>query len=286
MDAISLGSLYALFALGIGLIFGVMQLINFAHGELVMITGYVLVLTSGMWLPIGLALGLCAAMMIALAMERTAFRPVRGANPATLLVTSFAVSVILQSSAEMAFGSLPKGVNVSTVLTEYFRVGAILIPKLGLLTVGVTFGFLGAFSLFLKRTPLGIQMRAAAENFPMARLMGVRANHVIAAAFLLSGFLAGLAGFLVVAQTGAVSPEMGANVVVVAFVATILGGMGSLVGSVAGGFVLGALTVLLQTYLPLALLPFRDAFVFVLVFAMLIIRPQGLVVGKAMSERV
>lgn len=286
VDAVSLGSLYALFALGIGLIFGVMQLINFAHGELIMITGYALVLVAGVWLPGEVIVGIGAAMVFAVAMERVAFRPVRGANPATLLVTSFAVSVILQSAAEMLFGSLPRGVNVSTTLAEYVRVGPILIPKLSIVTVAVTLGFLVSFSAFLKRTPLGIQMRAAAENFPMARLMGVRANRVVASAFLLSGLLAGLAGFLVVAQTGSVSPNMGVSIVVIAFVATILGGMGSLVGSVVGGFVLGGVTVVLQTVLPLELLPFRDAFVFGLVFVMLILRPQGLIVGKAMIGRV
>jgi branched-chain amino acid transport system permease protein len=286
IDAITLGSLYALYALGIGLIFGIMRLINFAHGELVMAGGYSLVLLSSLWLPVRTVVAVAVAIALALAMERVAFRPVRGANPATLLVTSFAVSIILQSAAEMAFGALPRSTNVSTTLTESFVAGPILIPKLSVLTVAVTIVLLVGLVAFFRRTSLGVQMRAAAEDFSMARLMGVRANRVIAVAFAMSGILAGIAALLVVAQTGSVQTTTGVNVVVIAFVATILGGIGSLVGAVLGGFVLGVLTVALQASLPLELLPFRDAFVFGLVLLMLVVRPRGLIVSRASMGRV
>jgi branched-chain amino acid transport system permease protein len=286
IDAITLGSLYALYALGIGLIFGIMRLINFAHGELVMAGGYSLVLLSSLWLPVRTVVAVALAVALALAMERVAFRPVRGANPATLLVTSFAVSIILQSAAEMAFGALPRSTNVSTTLTESFVAGPILIPKLSVLTVAVTIVLLVGLVAFFRRTSLGVQMRAAAEDFSMARLMGVRANRVIAVAFAMSGILAGIAALLVVAQTGSVQTTTGVNVVVIAFVATILGGIGSLVGAVLGGFVLGVLTVALQASLPLELLPFRDAFVFGLVLLMLVVRPRGLIVSRASMGRV
>lgn len=286
IDAITLGSLYALYALGIGLIFGIMRLINFAHGELVMAAGYALVLLSSFWLPVRTVIAVLIAIALALAMERVAFRPVRGANPATLLVTSFAVSIILQSAAEMSFGALPRATNVSTTLTESFTAGPILIPKLSVLTVGLTLALLVGLVVFFRRTSLGVQMRAAAEDFSMARLMGVRANRVIAVAFAMSGSLAGIAALLVVAQTGSIQTTTGVNVVVIAFVATILGGIGSLVGAVLGGFVLGVLTVALQASLPLELLPFRDAFVFGLVLLMLIVRPQGLIVSRANVGRV
>lgn len=275
-----------MYALGIGLIFGVMQLINFAHGELVMVGGYALVVSAGLFLPLQALITIVLAIAFALAMERTAFRPLRSAEPATLLVASFAVSVILQSAAELIFTALPRGVNVSSTLTRSLTIESIVIPWLSVITIGVIAVFLAGLTLFLKRAPLGVQMRAAAENFPMARLLGVRANRVIATAFALSGLLAGIGAFLVVAQTGTVGPVMGVNVVVVAFVATILGGMGSLVGSVLGGLILGSATVALQASLPYELLPFRDAFVFSLVFLMLIFRPQGLVVAKSRIGRV
>jgi branched-chain amino acid transport system permease protein len=286
VDSISLGSLYAIYALGIGLIFGVVGLINFAHGELVMIGGYSLFLLVDIPWWAGLIATLGVVVVFALAIERTAFRPVRGATPTTLLVTSFALSILLQNVAQMSFSALPKSVNITTSLTESFEVGPVVVSTLAVVTVATTVVLLVGLVLFLKRTTIGVQMRAAAENFPMARLVGVRANRVIAVAFAMSGLLAGIASFLLVAQTGSVSTTMGVNVVVVAFVATILGGIGSLAGSVLGGFILGALTIVLQATLPYDVLPFRDALVYALVLAMLILRPRGLVVTRARTARV
>jgi branched-chain amino acid transport system permease protein len=286
VDAISLGSLYAIYALGIGLIFGVMGLINFAHGELVMIGGYSLFLLADVPLWASLIATLAIVVVFALAIERTAFRPVRGASQTTLLVTSFALAILLQNVAQMSFSALPKSVNVTTTLTESFEVGPVVVSKLAVVTVATTVVLLLALALFLRRTTMGVQMRAAAENFPMARLLGVRANRVIAVAFAMSGLLAGIASFLLVVQTGSVSPTMGVNVVVVAFVATILGGIGSLSGSVLGGFILGALTIVLQATLPYDFLPFRDAFVYGLVLAMLILRPRGLIVARSRTARI
>jgi branched-chain amino acid transport system permease protein len=286
IDSISLGCLYALFALGIALIFGVMGLINFAHGELAMAGGYVAAYLATVG-DVGLSIvAIVAVVAIALAMERVAFRPLRGASPATLLVASFGISIVLQSGAEMAFGALPKGTPVLSSLTEAWIVGDVSIPRLSVVTVVLTIVLVGALVLFLKFTDLGIQMRAAAENFRMARLMGVRANRVIAASFAISGLLAAVAALLVVAQTGTVTTTLGVNIVVIAFVATILGGAGSLPGAVVGGLVVGTLTVVLQTTLPLDLRPFRDAFVFGLVLATLVLRPQGLVVVRARQQRV
>jgi branched-chain amino acid transport system permease protein len=286
VDSISLGSLYALYALGIGLIFGVMGLINFAHGELVMIGGYTLFLLADVPWWAALIATLVVVVVFALAIERVAFRPVRGASPTTLLVTSFALSILLQNVAQMSFSALPKSVNVTSALTESFEVGPVVISTLAVVTVATTVVLLVGLVIFLRRTVIGVQMRAAAENFPMARLVGVRANRVIAVAFGMSGLLAGIASFLLVAQTGTVSTTMGVNVVVVAFVATILGGIGSLAGSVLGGFILGTLTIVLQATLPYSVLPFRDALVYALVLAMLILRPSGLVVARSRTARV
>jgi branched-chain amino acid transport system permease protein len=285
VDALSLGSLYALFALGIALIFGVMGLINFAHGELIMVGAYVLVLMGpGSW-PLLIAACVGITVLFALATERLAFRPVRGSNPATMLVTSFALSYLLQNLAMLIFGSLPKSVNLSTTLTNSINVGFIRIGYLDILTVSVAVGLLLTLWRFLK-TKIGVQMRAAAEDFLAARILGVRANTVIAAAFAWSGVLAATAAILLVAQVGVASPTMGSNLALVAFVATILGGMGSLVGAVLGGYVLGLLTVLLQTYLPLELRYYRDAFAYAAVIAIFLLRPQGLIVTKTARARV
>ncbi len=286
VDALSFGSLYALLALGIALIFGVMQLINFAHGELIMVGGYALIWFAGAPLPVLVAGAVIVAVALALGMERIAFRPVRGADPATLLVTSFAVSYLLQNLAMVAFGSLPKSTNVSTALSKTVNIGSIAISRLSIAVIVATLVLLVALALFLTRTRTGTQMRAAAEDFRMARLLGVRANRVIAIAFALSGMLAGIAAVVLVAQTGTVTPTMGVSAALFAFIATILGGMGSLQGAVLGGFILGALTVLLQAVLPLELRPYRDAFTFAAVIAMLVIRPQGLIVARSRVTRV
>jgi branched-chain amino acid transport system permease protein len=286
MDAVSLGSLFALFALGIALIFGVMGLINFAHGELIMAGGLVLVLLADLPLAVKVAVVLGAVVALALAVERAAFRPARGAPPATLLVTSFAVSFLLQNLAILVFDSRPKTTNVSSALSGSFRLGDLTVPKLSVATVAVTAVLLLGLHTFLVRTSLGTQMRAAAEDFRTARIVGVKANRVIAAAFALSGLLAGVAAVLLVAQTGTVTPAMGVSPVIFGFIAAVVGGLGSLGGAVLGGYLVGAVTVALQAGLPVELRPYRDFFVFLAIFVVLVFRPDGLVVTKARRTRV
>ena len=283
VDAISLGSLYALFALGIALIFGIMQLVNFAHGELIMVGGYALFFLGHPPWPLLIAGVLVIVIAFALVMERVAFRPVRGANPATLLVTSFAVSFFLQNLAILIFSSRPKAVALSPIFTEFFAVGGLRIAKLNVLIVLVTILLLTGLAAFLKKTPLGVQMRAAAEDFGMARLLGVRANTVIATAFAISGLLAGAAALLLEAQTATLTPTMGLNPVIIAFVATVIGGMASLPGAVLGGFTLGCLTVALQASLPLEFRAYRDAFAFGLLILILLVRPTG-IFGESLGE--
>jgi branched-chain amino acid transport system permease protein len=286
IDATSVGSLYALFALGIALIFGVMGLMNLAHGELIMVGAYALVLASGIPLAVKLALCVVLVVVLALLMERIAFRPVRSASPSTLLVTSFAVSYLLQNVVIQVVGSLPRVTNLSTALSESFMVGDVRIPKLNVLTVAITAVLLIALVIFLGRTRTGVQMRAAAEDFTMARLLGVRANLVISVAFAMSGVLAAAAAILMVGQTGSATPTMGAVPVLYALVATIIGGVGSLLGAVLGGYLLGGVTVALQLWLPIEVQPYRDALTFSVVFLVLVTRPQGLIVTKSSMTRV
>ena len=286
IDGIALGSLYALFGLGIALIFGIMQLINFAYGELIMMAGYALVVLGHPPWPLLVAATVVVAVLFALSMERIAFRPVRGASPPTLLITSFAVSFLLQNIAVASFGALPRGVNISTAMLRPFEIGSIVIPRLDVLVVVVTAALLVALALFLSRTTIGVQMRASAENFRMARILGVRANVVIAVAFAISGVLAATSAILLVLQTGSVSPTLGVQPVLVAFIATVLGGMGSLRGAVLGGLLLGIVTIALQAYLPLELRYYRDAFAYGFVIVVLLLRPQGLIVSRSVVSRV
>lgn len=296
VDAIALGSLYALVALAIGLVFGVMRLINFAQADYITIGAYALVVPTASVtpplllgaLPSALMIGgvLFVVMALALLTERVAFRPLRNSNPSTLLISSFAVSYFLQNLVMLIHTGRPKSVGIGQGLANAVEIGGVRVPGIQLLTMVVTAGLLVALVLFLKKTPLGVQMRAAAENFQMARLLGMPANRVIALAFAISGLLGGAVSLLLTIQTGTLDLRMGLMPVVYAFFATVIGGMGSLPGAALGGFVVGVASVLLQTYLPADLRPFRDAGVFGLVILILLVRPQGLIVTSAAKERV
>jgi branched-chain amino acid transport system permease protein len=219
-------------------------------------------------------------------MERVAFRTLRQANPATLLIASFALSYLLQHVALLIFGSRAMGIDFLSQLNESIELGGLRVPRLEIATVLVTVLLLGLLTLFFRRSAIGVQMRAAAEDFDMARLVGVRADRVIAVAFALSGILAGFVSLYVVAQGGSVSYKMGVNIVLVAFVASVIGGIGSLTGAALGGFLLGIVSVALQAFLPEGWRPYRDAFVFLLFIAFLLWRPQGLLSRRADRERV
>ncbi len=295
IDALALGSLFALTALGIGLIFGVMRLINFAHGDFIMAGGYALIVPTaaatstmfiGAWPTPLLVAGVTAiVVLLALASERLAFRPLRRANPSVLLITSFAVSYFLQNAVIVIYGGRPKAVNLWQELMEPILIAGVRIPKLQMVTIAVTLVLLFLLVLFLKRTPMGIAMRAASEDFRMARLLGVRANRVIAVAFAMSGVLAAAISFLIVAQNGVLSYHMGVPLVLFAFVATVVGGMGSIVGAVLGGFTVGIASVIFQVVLPIEWRPNRDVWVYGMILLVLLLRPSGLVRVRSIEER-
>jgi branched-chain amino acid transport system permease protein len=286
VNAISLGGLYALAALGIALIFGVMRLINFAHGELIMAASYGLWLWQSQPWPVMIVLTLLVGGILAVLMERIAFRPVRFAEPATLLVTSFFVSSVLQNTAILIFGSRPKGMSILPGLLNEISIGGVQIQEIDIATVIVSIALLVGVGLLLTRTLIGIQIRAASENFRAARLLGVRGNRVIPAAFAVSGVLASVVAIFLMARTGNVYPQVGLQPAVIGFVATVLGGMGSLKGAVVGGFVIGTLTVGLQSHLPGGAAPYRDAFVFSGVILLLLWKPNGLVPTRLTGDRV
>jgi branched-chain amino acid transport system permease protein len=286
VDAVSVGSLYALTALGIGLIFGVMRLINFAHGELITLAAYTLLALYGMPVPVMIFGAVVVAVLIALLTERAAFRPLRNADPTTLLISSFAVSFFLQKLLILVVGSRLKGLDFLPSLGRQTELFGIRLQLLQVVTILVGVVLLVALTWFLKATRLGLHMRAAAEDFRMARVLGVRANNVIAVAFALSGLLAAAVSCLIVVQTGVVQPRMGVQLVIIAFVGTVIGGLGSLPGAALGGFLVGAGSILLQALLPPDLRAFREAFVFIAVIAILLFRPQGLIPARGLRERI
>lgn len=278
VNAVALGGTYALLALGLAIVFSIMGLINFAHGELMTISGYALFFCGLAGLPFLAAapLAVLAAVVAALLMERIAFRPVRNASGATMLVTSFAVAIILQTLFQNLIAARPRPVSLPDALTRTVEIGGFLVGVNKIAAIVVAFAMMAVLNLFLKRTATGIAMRAAAQDFAVARLMGVKADRVIAGAFALSGLLAGVAAVLWVSQRASVDPFMGFVPVLKAFIASILGGLGSLTGAVAGGMALGFIEIFLTAYLPPEWQEFKEPIGLALVIAVLLMRPNGL----------
>jgi branched-chain amino acid transport system permease protein len=296
IDALSLGSLYALVALGIGLLFGILRLVNFAHGDFITVGAYALIVPSaevaaqmyiGAWNPLSMIPAVALiVVIIALLTDGLIFRPLRRAASTSLMIGSFAVSYVIQNGLIVIYGARPKAVDLWPALGRQIEAGEMRIPLLQLVTIGVTLTLMIVLTLFLKRTRYGIQMRAAAEDFRMARYLGVRANLVIGLAFAISGVLAAVVSLLFLSQTGSLATTMGVPLALFGFVAVVIGGMGSLVGAVLGGFVVGIIVTLLQAYLPPDLRSFRDAFAFGFVILILLLRPSGLIRAKTLVERV
>lgn len=287
VNVISLGGTYALLALGLAVVFSVLGLINFAHGELMTLTGYVLlagILTGQpFWLAVLVAViagGISAALM-----EFAAFRPVRNASGATLLMTSFAVSMLLQVLFQNGISPRGQAVPVPTWLTTSLSIGNSQISKVQIMSITVGVLALLALKFFFDRSYWGWAIRAAADDFEIVGLMGVKASRLISFAFLLSGLLAGVAGVLWVIQRGSVDPLMGFKPVLAAFIVAVIGGLGSLTGAVAGGFILSAIEIALQTWLPPSVMPYRDAITYTIVVIILSIFPNG-IFGKRTQEKV
>lgn len=286
VNAVSLGGIYALLALGLAVVFSIVRLINFAHGEVMTVAGYAIwvALVVAVPVPLAVALGVAAAVAGALAMERLAFRPMRRANVTSLLITSFAVSEIIRVLFQNGISARPVPIVLPAWVSGTLEAGPITFRVISLVSIVTVALSLILLTLILRRTVPGIAMRAAAEDFAVVRLMGIRANHVVALAFAISGALAGIAAILWVAQRGSVDPFMGAAPVLKAFIATVLGGLGSLGGAVLGGFVVGGIEVLLQAFLPEALAPYREAISLILIIGLLVWRPEGLLPAASSSR--
>jgi branched-chain amino acid transport system permease protein len=287
VDGLGRGGTYALIALGLALVFGVMHLLNFAHGELITVGGYtayaVWALGLGWWVMVPAII--LASVATALATERIAFRRVRGASMFAMLLTSFGVAIVIQALFRMYVSPKPRQFVRPEWIFDRVSVAGVSVEVYNLVVLAVTALTLVGTAYVLRRTTFGISLRAAAEDFDAARLMGVAANRVIAGAFALSGLLAGIAAVLVLMRAGQVDPMMGLVPLLKGVVAAIVGGLGSLTGAVIAGFLLGILEVSFRTWLPPGLAGLTDAFVFALVALLFIVRPSGLVAVRH-AERV
>ena len=288
IDGIGQGSVYALLALGIAVIFGVMHLLNFAHGELITVGAYVtyFCFTRGIsWYWIAPIL-IVTCTLTSLVIEQVAFRWVRGASDSTLLLTSFGVHFVVEAIFLMYVSASVKTFDRPGWITRTADIGIAKVEVIDIVVIGVTIVVLLITAAVLQRTMFGISLRAAASDFDAARLMGVRSNNVIRGAFALSGALAGVAAIFWLMRNGNATPATGQTPMLKGVLAALIGGLGSLRGAVIGGLALGIAEVVLESQLPNAQLQgLANGFVFLLIALLFIFRPQGIItVGHA--ERV
>ena len=287
VNVVSLGGTYALLALGLAVVFSVLRLINFAHGEMMALSGYVLLAGIVLGVPFWVAAisAIVAGGLAAIIMEATAFRPVRSASPATLLMTSFAVAMLLQVVFQNGVSPRGQAVPVPSFFNSSVSIGPAQISMIQLISIIVSLASLVLLRFFFFNTRMSWAIRASATEFEIVRLMGIKASRLIALAFLISGLLAGIAGVLWVMQRGSVDPLMGLKPVLAAFIVVVIGGLGSLSGAVIAGYLLAAIEIALQTWLPESLVPFREALTFIFVIAVLSVFPNGLF-GRRVPEKV
>ena len=304
-NALSIGSLYALMAVGLAMVFGILRLINFAHGDLMMVAAYFAAFALIAKLPFAVAVVLMigGTILIGILMERVAYRPIRNAPAIAALLTSFAVGQILQNGTLLITRLASQPTQIAFPAPAELR-GVVTIGTLSISKVNAVALVLGPILLFLltvfiTRTTLGLSMRATAEDVRAAQLMGINTNRVIVVAFVLGAALASVAGLLYSVQAGQINPYLGFTPVLKAFIAAVIGGFGSVSGAMLGGYVLGFLEVLLtalpglgdilpastthpaviaffKTYLPSSLTSYRDAFVFLALILLLLFRPGGI----------
>lgn len=286
LNALSIGSIYALLALGLAVVFSVLRMLNFAYGEIVTAAAYTIVGCMALGLPFLAAapVGVAAGVVMALVTELVAFRPFSSAPRHTVVFSSFAVSLLVQSMIRNFISPRPKGIVVPRWLDRVLVVGGMRFPVLSLITVAIAVVAMTVLTAWLQRSRHGLAIRAAAEDFEATRLMGANSAALIRVAFAISGLLAGIGGVLWIARTGSATPDMGFTPLLQAFVAVVLGGMGNLRGAVVGGFAVAFVEVALQVFLPDALVPYVQALTLLAVITVLYVRPQGF--ARQVQERV
>ena len=281
-NGVVLGSVYALIAIGFTLTFGVLRLLNMAHGELYMLGAYMAYLGAGiLHLPIWLAipLALLAIFVLAMGVERVALKPLRTAPHYIPLVSTIAVSTIATEAVRLGFG--PYNLSFDTVISNVgIQFGRLTVSPMQLFILALSLILMVIVQLFLRRSKWGRAIRATAQDSTVSGLLGINANGVIGATFAISSVLGAVAGILIAMYFGAIYPSMGFVALIKAFTAAILGGMGSIPGAVLGGFVLGIVESLGAAYLPSGL---SDALPYVLLFVALLFMPGGLTRQKAID---
>jgi branched-chain amino acid transport system permease protein len=289
VDAVGLGAIYALMAVGIGLVFGVMRLVNFAYGQLVMAGAFALAYASDRDWPVAVGIALCFAVVLALslAMERVVFRPLRTQSAAVMLIATFAVAFLLQSIALLWFGPLGKTATSLVQLNRPVEIGGVEIRKITIVAIVTAVVCLVLLVALLNRTALGLHMRAAAIDSQTARLLGVRANLVSTASVLIAGALAAVVAVMLTVQFPTVTPTFALQDTILVLAGVVVGGMTRLLSATLGGFLIGYVSGILGGALPSEQSQYLPSLVFGLVILVLLVRPDGLFTrGRGLVERV
>lgn len=291
LNGISLGAIYALIALGYTMVYGTLQLINFAHGEVYMMGAFA-ALYLAKWTgvadnptPLGVALVAIGAMafcaILGVVIERLAYRPLQKSSRLNMLITAIGVSLLLQNIALLTFGAL-QGFPALIPDVKWQPIDGLVVRSHDLLTVGVTLVLMVGLHHVVERTQMGRAMRAVSHSRDTAALMGIPVNRVVSFTFALGSILAGAAAFLIAVDKQTLRPDMGMTGGLKAFVAAVLGGIGSIPGAVAGGLLLGLAETMVSGYIAST---YRDAIAFLILIVILLFRPSGLF-GRHVVEKV
>jgi branched-chain amino acid transport system permease protein len=287
VNGLILGSMYAIVAIGFSMIYGIIRLINFAHGDIVMVGAFVtlgLILSGKIAFPLVVILVLLAGALMGILIERAAFRPMRGAPQVTGFIASLAISILMQNLGILVLTAQPRNFFFPEYLQKIFHMGPVSFRILDLVIVITCVVLMALLVLMVRATRLGMAMRATAENLDVARLMGININRIIMVAFAIGSGLAGVAGLMWGGKYGQIDPLLGFLPGLKAFVAAVIGGVGSITGAMLGGYVLGFSEVLFVGLLPPIYSAYRDAFVFTTLILILLVLPTG-ILGRKAEER-
>lgn len=282
INGLSLGGIYAMIALGYTMVYGIAKMLNFAHGDIIMVGGYLIYVFMATNNPLLAVLLACVGCMIlGIVIEKIAYKPLRGASPLAVLITAIGVSYLLQSLAQIIFGSASKMVTVYEF--GAVKIMGVTVQLSSLVTLAVTVVVMTALTLFVKYTRLGRAMIAVSEDRSAAQLMGINVNGIITITFAIGSVLAALAGLFYLLKAPNVSNTMGAMPGIKAFTAAVIGGIGSIPGAMLGGILLGMVESI--SYKITVIAPYTDAIEFSILILILLVRPTGFL-GKKRREKV
>ena len=284
LSGITVGSLYALIAIGYTMVYGILRLINFAHGDIFMMAGFFMVYISAS-MPMAVAIPVVLIMTVALGLliERAAYKPLRSAPRMSVMISAIGVSYLLQNLATYITGGLARPYPEIPFLKGTFMLGALKIKIITVVTPLLTILLVIALVLFINHTKTGMAMRAVSRDFDTARLMGIKVNNIISVTFIIGSFLAGVGSILYFSNYGQVSPTIGALPGLKAFVAAVFGGIDSIPGAVLGAYIIGICESLIKANDAIAI--FSNAFTFALLILVLLFKPNGMF-GEKLAEKV